>query len=101
MHAHNHLRELNGIRSTKENLSEAINGESYEFQKMYPAMIKDAKAESIQGALRSFEWANAVGKMQVPALVAKHVLIFALVAVGAWGWLKLRRRAREMEARLG
>jgi rubrerythrin len=63
VHAHNHLRELNGIRSTKENLSEAINGESYEFQKMYPAMIEDARAESIQGALKSFEYANAVEKV--------------------------------------
>jgi rubrerythrin len=63
VHAHNHLRELNGIRSTKENLSEAINGESYEFQKMYPTMIEDARAESIQGALKSFEYANAVEKV--------------------------------------
>jgi len=31
VHAHNHLRELGGIKSTKENLIEAINGESYEF----------------------------------------------------------------------
>ncbi len=63
VHAHNHLRELGGIRSTKENLEEAINGESYEFQKMYPAMIEDARAESIQGALKSFEYANAVEKV--------------------------------------
>ena len=34
VHAHNHLKELGGIRSTKENLEEAINGESYEFQKI-------------------------------------------------------------------
>lgn len=63
VHAHNHLRELSGIRSTKENLNEAIAGESYEFQKMYPAMIEDAKGESVQGALRSFEYANAVEKV--------------------------------------
>jgi rubrerythrin len=63
VHAHNHLRELSGIRSTKENLGEAISGESYEFQMMYPAMIKEAKAESIQGALKSFEYANAVEKV--------------------------------------
>lgn len=63
VHAHNHLRELGGIRSTKENLEEAINGESYEFQKMYPAMIEDARAEGSKHALRSFEWANAVEKV--------------------------------------
>ena len=46
IHAHNHLRELKGVKSTRENLIEAITGESYEFQKMYPAMIADAKAEN-------------------------------------------------------
>ena len=63
VHAHAHLRELAGIRSTRENLQEAIEGESYEFQKMYPGMIKDAKAEGVKGALRSFEYANAVEKV--------------------------------------
>ena len=63
VHAHNHLRELGGIKSTKENLEEAINGESYEFQKMYPQMIKDAEAEGIKGALRSFNFANEVEKI--------------------------------------
>jgi rubrerythrin len=63
VHAHAHLRELGGIRSTKENLQEAIAGESHEFQKMYPGMIEDAKAEGLKGALRSFEFANAVEKI--------------------------------------
>lgn len=63
VHAHNHLRELGGIRSTKENLAEAITGESYEFQKMYPVMIEDAKADGKPGALKSFEYANAVEKI--------------------------------------
>ena len=52
-----------GVKSTKENLQEAISGESYEFQKMYPEMITDAKAEGVAGALRSFEFANAVEKI--------------------------------------
>ena len=63
VHAHNHLRELKGIKSTKENLEEAINGESYEFQKMYPQMIKDAEAEGNKGAFRSFDFANKVEKV--------------------------------------
>lgn len=63
VHAHNHLRELGGIKSTNENLSEAVNGESYEFQKMYPQMIKDAEAEGKKGALRSFNFANEVEKI--------------------------------------
>lgn len=63
VHAHNHLREMGGIRTTKENLQEAINGESYEFQKMYPGMIKDAEAEGQKGALKSFNFANEVEKI--------------------------------------
>ncbi len=63
VHAHNHLRELKGILSTKENLEEAISGESFEFQKMYPAMIEEAKAEGIKGAERSFTIANEVEKV--------------------------------------
>lgn len=63
VHAHNHLRELGGIKSTKENLNEAINGESYEFKNMYPQMIEDAKAEGNNGALRSFNYANEVEKI--------------------------------------
>jgi rubrerythrin len=63
VHAHNHLRTLGGIKSTKENLEEAISGESYEFQKMYPQMIEDAKAEDKKGALQSFNYANEVEKI--------------------------------------
>lgn len=63
VHALAHLREMGGIKSTRENLNEAINGESYEFQKMYPAMIEDARAEGREGALKSFEYANAVEKI--------------------------------------
>lgn len=63
IHAHNHLRELGAIKSTKENLMTAINGESYEFQKMYPQMIADAEAEGQRNALRSFTWANEVEKV--------------------------------------
>lgn len=63
IHAHNHLRELKGIKSTKENLMEAINGETFEFQSMYPKMIEEAKAESNNGALRSFNYANEVEKV--------------------------------------
>ena len=63
IHAHNHLRALGVVKSTRDNLMEAINGESYEFQKMYPRMIEDAQAEGIAGALQSFNYANAVEKV--------------------------------------
>jgi rubrerythrin len=63
IHAHNHLRELGVVKSTKENLMAAISGESYEFQNMYPQMIADAKSENNAGALQSFNYANEVEKV--------------------------------------
>ncbi len=63
IHAHNHLKAMSGIKSTKENLMTAISGESYEFQKMYPQMIDNAKAEKQDYALRSFNLANEVEKV--------------------------------------
>ena len=63
VHAHNHLKALNGIHSTKENLQEAINGETHEFKSMYPEMIETAKAEGEKVAERSFNYANSVEKI--------------------------------------
>lgn len=63
VHALAHLDVLGGVGSTKDNLKAAIEGESYEFQKMYPAMIEDAKAEGNKKAERSFNLANEVEKI--------------------------------------
>jgi len=63
IHAHNHLRALKGIKSTKENLEEAIAGEIHEFKSMYPAMIEAAKAEAYKAAERTFTYANEVEKI--------------------------------------
>ncbi len=63
VHAHSHLREFGGIKTTKENLLEAINGETHEFQNMYPKMIEEAEAEGNKSAKRSFVYANEVEKI--------------------------------------
>jgi rubrerythrin len=63
VHAHAHLRELGGIKSTKGNLEAALSGEVFEFEKMYPQMIADAQAEGIKGAEKSFNFANEVEKV--------------------------------------
>ena len=72
VHALNHLRELGGIKSTKENLESAIVGETYEFQKMYPQMIEDANAEGNKSAVRSLTYANEVEKIHA-ALYKKGI----------------------------
>jgi rubrerythrin len=63
VHAHNHLRALKAIRSTKENIQEAIQGETHEFKKMYPEMIEKAKAEKKNEAMETFHFANEVEKI--------------------------------------
>jgi len=63
VHARNHLRVMQGIKSTQENLGVAIEGEHHEFTEMYPAFIEQAKTEDDDGAQTSFYYANAVEKI--------------------------------------
>ncbi len=63
IHAHAHLRTMKGVGSTVENLKEALGGEIYEYESMYPPMIEAAKAEGDKAAERSFSYANAVEKI--------------------------------------
>jgi len=63
VHAHAHLKVMGGIKSTKENLMEAIAGETHEFKSMYPHMIADAQAEGNTQAERSFTYASEVEKI--------------------------------------
>ncbi len=60
VHAHAHLRAMNGIGKTVENLKGAISGETFEFKEMYPGMIETAKDEGEKSAERSFTYANKV-----------------------------------------
>jgi len=60
IHAHNHLRALGGIKSTTENLQEAVSGENYEFTQMYPPFVAEAEKEGNKAALISFKGAMAV-----------------------------------------
>ena len=63
VHAHAHLRTVGGVKSTAENLKEAIGGETHEFKSMYPAMIETAKEEGNKAAQRTFTYANEVEKV--------------------------------------
>lgn len=63
VHAVAHLRALDGVGTTADNLKAAIEGETHEFENMYPAMIADAEAEEAKAALRSFNYANEVEKI--------------------------------------
>ena len=63
VHAHAHLRVLGGIGSTAENLKEAIAGEGFEFQEMYPKFLVEAEAEGNRPAVISIKNALAVEKI--------------------------------------
>ncbi|MFZ2445304.1 MAG: rubrerythrin family protein [Syntrophobacteraceae bacterium] len=63
IHAVKHLRTAGGVKSTKENIEDAITGETHEFTSMYPQMIADAKAEGNKSAEVGFNYANEVEKV--------------------------------------
>ena len=56
IHAEGHLKSLDGVGSTAENLQAAIDGETYEFTTMYPPMLAQAEAEDHK-AKRMFGYA--------------------------------------------
>ncbi|MCW3996799.1 MAG: rubrerythrin family protein [Candidatus Bathyarchaeota archaeon] len=60
VHALNHLRVMGQVKSTAENLSAAVTGETYEFKKMYPDFIAETKKEGNKQAQQSFDYANKV-----------------------------------------
>jgi rubrerythrin len=60
VHAHAHLKAMDGVGSTEENLRAAVDGETHEFKNMYPGMIAAAKEEGFKKAERSFNYANQV-----------------------------------------
>ncbi len=75
IHANNHSKVLEvlgekmedfkpefEVKSTAENLAAAIEGEGYEVSTMYPQFLADAKAEKVEKAERSFNWANDTEK---------------------------------------
>jgi len=84
IHARNHKRALAelGVKNpvpgkytgtpgtTAENLRDAIKGETYEKDTMYPRMIADAQAENAQGALQSFQYALAAEKQHAALYTA-------------------------------
>jgi rubrerythrin len=58
IHAEGHLKALEGIGSTTDNLGTAISGETYEYKEMYPPMLERAETEGHK-AKRMFGYAVA------------------------------------------
>ena len=60
IHAHAHLRNAGKIGDTAANFKDALEGESYEYTKMYPGKIKDAKEEGNEKVSKYFGFACSV-----------------------------------------
>lgn len=65
VHALAHFAKMNAVGSTEENLKQAITGETYEAQEMYPSMISHAKQDGNTAAETGFRWANKVEEEHV------------------------------------
>ena len=63
VHALNHLRAMDGVKSTAENLEVAITGENYEVVSMYPTMLTEAQGEGDKRAAKSFGYALETEKV--------------------------------------
>lgn len=63
VHATNHLRELGMVRTSPDNLTEAIGGETFEVGEMYPAYHAVAELQGEKGAMRSTHYALKAEKI--------------------------------------
>lgn len=93
IHAANHLKVLEklgakpvgpqigtfDVKSTAENLEDAIQGETYEIETMYPDFLAAAQKEKSKDAVKSFTWAFDTEK--------KHQVFYkkALAAINSIG----------------
>lgn len=70
--------KLPEIKATAENLKAALEGETYERDKMYPAFIADARAEGNKDALRAFNFAIAAE--------GEHAKLYSEAGANLQGW---------------
>jgi rubrerythrin len=68
VHAQSHLSTMGEVGQTEDNISSAIDGETYEFTQMYPAFINQAEKEGNQRAAMSFRNAMAAEKVHAGLL---------------------------------
>ena len=63
VHARHHRKELDGIKGSTENLQDAIDGENFEIEEMYPAYKVVAELQEEKGAVRSTHYALEAEKI--------------------------------------
>ncbi|MCD6573878.1 MAG: rubrerythrin family protein [Thermoplasmata archaeon] len=63
VHATNHAKVLGMAKDTKENLIDAINGELFEVEEMYPVYGEIAKMQNEGNAIKAFHYAMEAEKI--------------------------------------
>ncbi len=86
------ILRTSAIRRAPEALGPVIHG-------LQKAGVASLAATLILGAVRAatykqFEWSEAVGRAQVPALVVKHIILVSLVMLGLRFLFLVRKQAR-------
>lgn len=79
-------------------------------QGVYPAVVHIIGGAIIfmlfAGVIRTFtykdfEWANAVGIGQVPAIIVKHIVVGGIFFYGVALWIKAHKKIKEIRKELG
>jgi len=94
VHATNHFRALEMLGKTADNLQEAIGGETFEVNEMYPAYKAVAELQKEKKALRSMDWALQAekvhammyGKAREAALAGKDTELGEIYICEVCGW---------------
>lgn len=63
LHALKHFKVAGKIGSTSDNLKDAVEGETFEFESMYPGFIETAEAEGNKSAVQTFTYAMEAEKV--------------------------------------
>ncbi len=75
VHAKNHLRNLEDFDDPVKNLENAIKGESYEVEEMYPKFYDEAIRENAKKAATSFRWAMETEKKHAEVYREVKILV--------------------------
>lgn len=75
IHAKNHLKNLKDIEEPLANIEEAVKGETFEVEEMYPAYYDEAIKENRKRAATSFRWAMEAEKVHAEVYRKLRVLV--------------------------
>lgn len=48
-----------------------------------------------------YEWSDLAGRLQIVAVIIKHIVMFLIVGTGIFSWIRLGRRVKELKFKHG